>query len=203
MVTASQLGSEEVAADINLANTPGFSDVPTNHWAREAILFMLETELMIGTSASLFAPEANLNRAMAATILWRMSDFAWAPDLHGFHDVEPGRWYSQSVAWVAFANIAQGTGVNTFSPQASITREQLVTMLYRFARHFEVDTRISGDPLQPFTDRTTVSPWARDAMAWAVYNGLITGATATRLAPQGVANRAQAAVILMRFYEEI
>ena len=182
-------------------NTARFTDVPANHWAREAILLMLEEQIMVGTSATTFSPDAHLSRAMAATMLWRMADWPFWPQGHNFHDVQLGLWYSDAVMWAAYAGIVQGTGPHTFSPHANITREQMATMLFRFARYFELDLTVTGDPLHAFIDRGAVSPWAQEGMRWAAYNGLITGASSTRLAPGEPATRAQAAVMLMRFLE--
>ena len=152
--------------------------------------------LMDGVSATQFAPDANMTRAMLVTILWRMEGEPVVNYLLPFTDVDGGAWYAEAVRWAASEGIVTGVSAIEFAPNAEITREQLAAILHRYA----------GEPataanLDAFTDAASVSAYAVDAMSWCVEQGIITGTTATTLDPQGTATRAQCAAMLMRFME--
>lgn len=175
-----------------------FTDV-TGHWAAEAIAWAYENGLMNGTGETTFAPNATLNRAMLATILYRQ---AGEPAVEGegvpFTDVALDAWYTDAVIWANKNGIVTGYGNGLFGSSDSITREQLAVMIYRYAKLMKEDTAASGD-LSAFTDDGDASDWAAEALSWAYAEGLITGRTATTIAPQGTATRAEVATILMRF----
>ena len=119
-----------------------------------------------------------------------------------FTDVAPDTWYTNAVAWANGNGIVTGYGNGLFGGTDSITREQLVVMLYRYAKLMKHDTAAAGD-LSAFTDAGNASDWAVEALRWAYAEGLITGRTATTIVPQGTATRAEVAMILMRFGEEL
>ena len=178
-----------------------FTDI-SGHWAADAIAFVYERGLMTGTTATTFAPDATLNRAMVATILYRMAGSPAVTFRPVFTDVSAGQWYSNAIIWALDAGIVQGTTATTFAPGANITREQFATMMHRYARHTGENLTVPPTfNLNQFTDRGAVSAWAADAMLWANFHGLITGVTPTTLVPQGTANRAQCATILMRYMQ--
>ena len=181
------------------AGTP-FIDI-AGHWGVDAIRFVYQRRLMSGTTHNTFAPNATLTRGMMVTILWRMAGQPNVVYRPVFRDVAPGRWYTNAVLWAFDAGIAQGTG-NTFAPGSNITREQMAVMLHGYARHRGQNVIVppTFNPRQ-FTDHGRVSPWAQEAMFWAVHNNLIGGVTPTTLVPQGTANRAQCATILMRYVQ--
>ena len=118
-----------------------------------------------------------------------------------FKDVETG-WYYDEVLWAYENGIVTGTSATTFAPNGDVTREQMTTFLYRFAKYMGYDTTSKAD-FSTFPDINKVGSWAKDALAWANANGLITGSKGTdgivRLDPQGQATREQVATILMRF----
>ena len=139
---------------------------------------------------------------MIVTILYRLeNEPAVSGDLP-FTDVERGAWYADAVAWAAANDIVNGTSATTFAPNSPITREQMATMLYRFAAYKGYDVSQKAD-LSGYTDAASISGYAKDALAWANAQKLITGVTDTTLNPQGSATRAQVATILMRFCESI
>ena len=178
-----------------------FTDI-SGHWATDAIEFIYKRGLMNGITATTFAPDARLNRAMVATILYRMAGEPAVGFRPVFTDVSAGQWYSNAIIWAFDAGIVEGTSPTTFAPGANITREQFATMMHRYAHHGGQDLTVpSGFNLNQFTDRDAVSTWATDAMLWANYHGLITGRTATTIDPAGTATRAECATILMRFIE--
>ena len=115
---------------------------------------------------------------------------------HSFGDVPNGTWYTDAVTWASQNGIVTGTG-NGFQPEGNVTREQLATMLYRYAKTLGMNTAASGS-LSGFADGARTSDWAKDAMSWAIGNGLITGKGSSTLDPAGSATRAEVAAILQR-----
>lgn len=183
-------------AEIPASNTQ-FTDVPAGHWADEAIHTMVALGLLNGTGDNQFDMEAPMTRSMLATVLFRLSNGSAGYELN-FGDVSENAWYADAVAWAAMAGVVTGSNGN-FNPEGEITREQLATMLYRFANLLNLNTTASGSALNGFADGGEVSGWAADAMAWCVANGIISGNGDGSLAPGGTATRAQVAVILQRF----
>ena len=175
-----------------------FTDVSTSDWFYGAVKFVYENGLMDGVGNNLFAPNATLNRAMAVTILYRLEGSPAVTTDAGFNDVAAGTWYTDAVNWAAANNIVNGVEGNNFDPTGSLTREQMATILYRYAQYKGADVSASGD-LSGFVDSANVSSWATDAVKWAVGSGLINGVEGNALAPQGTSTRAQAATVLMRF----
>ena len=175
-----------------------FTDVNTGDWFYGAVKFVYENGLMDGVGNNLFAPNATLNRAMAVTILYRLEGSPAVTTDAGFNDVAAGTWYTDAVNWAAANNIVNGVEGNNFDPTGSLTREQMATVLYRYAQYKGADVSASGD-LSGFVDSANVSSWAADAVKWAVGSGLVNGVEGNALAPQGTSTRAQAATVLMRF----
>ena len=174
-----------------------YTDIPTD-WAKEGICFVIENGLMVGTTSTTFAPKDTLTRAMLVTVLYRMAGSPAVDAPSGFADVDDGQWYSDAIAWAAANGIVNGVGGNKFAPSEPVTREQLAAIFFRYAKAEAPE----ADVLSGYPDAESVSTYARDAMAWAVSTGLVTGskeADGTYLAPQGLAAREQAAAILMRY----
>ena len=171
----------------------GFGDVPQNSWFADAFKYVSENKLMNGTSTTAFAPNENMSRAMFATVLYRMSGETAEAD-NSFRDVSSSAYYAAAVNWASSEGIVNGTGANAFSPNASITREQLAAMLYRYAG----EPSVSAD-LSAYTDTVDISPYASKAVEWCVAKGILSGESATRLAPQDTATRAECAAMLQRF----
>lgn len=175
-----------------------FTDVDTTKWYHEGICFVLRNGYMKGVGEGIFAPNANLTRAELVTVLYRMEDKPTVEGLSNpFTDVAADTWYAEAVIWAAANGIVKGLDDTTFAPNAKVTREQIATILYRYAGAEKVEE----DALADFTDAATVSDWAKDAMNWAVSNGLINGLEDNTLAPTGNATRAQITTILMRYLE--
>jgi len=179
-----------------------FHDVAAGRWYYDYIQFVAQRDMMQGTGGGAFSPNWDLSRAMLTTILWRMEDAPTGIPPSDFLDVATGRWYSDAIAWAFDTGVVLGKGPDTFAPAVSITREQFAVMLFRFAEGAGFDITVCPDfTWDHFTDQDAVSNWATRAMRWAVYNGFITGTSATRLHPQGNASRAQTAAILMRYLQ--
>lgn len=160
-------------------NTKNFADTAA-HWAGDAITFVTARELFNGISDTTFAADLPMSRAMLTTVLAR---------LEGVDTTTGSTWYEAGMSWAVEQGISDGS-----APDSDITREDLYTMLYRYAGSPAVSGGLSGYP-----DGSTVSDYAQSAMAWAVETGLCTGTGAGTLDPQGDASRAQVATILMRF----
>ena len=181
----------------------GFFDMPArNNWAYPGIAFCLMNGLMNGMGGGYFQPAGTTTRAQLVTILWRMMDEPKASSPAPFTDLKQD-WYREAVAWAAENGITNGTSATTFSPDTPVTREQMVTIFYRMCRdylEFDVSPSVS---LESFPDSASVSPWAQDAMQWAVAVKLISGVgdgkgNAT-LQPKGSATRAQIATVMLNF----
>lgn len=171
----------------------GFGDVPQTSWFADAVKYVSENKLMNGTSTTAFSPNENMSRAMLATVLYRMSGETAEAD-SSFGDVSSSAYYAAAVNWASSKGIVNGTGADAFSPDASITREQLAAMLYRYA----AEPSVSAD-LSAYTDAVSISPYAEKAVEWCVAKGILSGKSATRLAPQDTATRAECAAMLQRF----
>lgn len=171
-----------------------FADVAEGAWYYDAVSYVYANGLMDGVSASEFAPDTTLTRAMLVTILWRMEGEPVVNYLMPFTDVDGGAWYAEAVRWAASEGIVTGVSDTSFAPNAEITREQLAAILHRYAGEPATAANLAG-----YADGASVSAYAVDAMSWCVEHDIITGTTATTLEPQGTATRAQAAAMLMRF----
>jgi len=182
------------SATVKIAdNSKSFSDID-GHWGESAINFAASREIFNGTGSG-FAPDESMNRAMLVTTLYRLED-ATADTKHSFSDVPDGTWYTDAVSWANSNGIVNGTG-RGFEPEGNITREQLATMLYRYAEYIGMD-RGARSELNRFGDSVNVSEWAKDSMEWAVGLGIITGKPGELLDPSGNATRAEVAAIYQR-----
>ncbi|MCI7474051.1 MAG: S-layer homology domain-containing protein [Clostridiales bacterium] len=179
-----------------------FTDVKADDWFYEAVKYVYDNKLMDGTSATTFAPLMTTNRAMIVTILWRLEGQPKTDATLSFTDVESGVWYTDAVNWATSKGIVKGYSDTVFAPNDTVTREQLATILCRYAEYKEYDVTAKGD-LTTFADGSTVSAWAADGMTWAAGAQLITGKDGGKLDPTGTATRAEVATILMRFVESV
>ena len=176
-----------------------FTDM-NGHWAYDAVSYAYKNSLMNGVNASRFAPDSTLNRAMMVTMLYRMTGSPAVSGNSVFSDVPSGKWYSDAVQWASVNGVVNGVGKDRFAPDTQITREQMASMMMRYAQFKQYSTGKSAD-LSAFNDAGSISSWALESMKWANAAGLINGRTASTIAPQGTATRAEAATILMRFCE--
>ena len=174
-----------------------FHDVAEGDWFYDAVRYAYETGLMDGVGDSLFAPNSETTRAQLVTILYRLAGEPEPGGDSGFADVAAGTWYTDAVAWAAENGIANGVSDTEFAPGDDLTRQQLVTIFYRYAESKGYDVSASAD-LSGYPDAGQVQAYAQPAMAWAVAEGIVEGMEGT-LNPAGNASRAQIATILMRF----
>lgn len=175
-----------------------FNDVSYGDWYYDAVQFVYSRGIMDGVDYYKFAPNGTITRGMILTMLWRMAGEPFEMPVTSFTDVEIGRYYTTAVAWACRNGIADGMGESTFGPNDAITREELVTLLYRYAQYF--GHSCIGTSIEGFADAGSVSSYAYNAMCWAYKAGVVTGTTGSRLNPQGTASRAEAAQMIMSFY---
>lgn len=191
------VAAETAFAKLTDAPLP-FVDVDKSEWYYTAVQYAYENGLFSGTSATTFAPEDTLSRSMVVSVLYRLSGSPSVTDSRSFSDVSTGLWYTDAVNWAAGTSVIDGVGDNRFAPEGDITREQLATILYRYAKNMHL-TDANDAELSRFKDADTVSDWAAEAMVWAVANGLISGTSDTTLSPKDTATRAQFAQIMYQF----
>lgn len=185
-------GLEQLAAETTQAT--GFSDVPADAWYAEAISWCRENGIMNGTSATTFAPEGTLTRAMLATVLYRMSGSPSVSAPPAFTDTDADSWYSDAVAWAADSGIMAGYGGGTFGVNDPTTREQAVTILWRYAG--SPDSAAAGE----FSDMEAVSSWAQTAVQWATASGILEGMTNDQqFAPKSPIRRGEVASMLYHY----
>jgi len=175
-----------------------FDDVPEDdwYWARDAVEFVYDNDIMDGTGYREFSPGMILTRAQVARILWNMEGQPAVAFRDEFSDVADGQWYSTAIIWALDEGVMIGYGDGRFGPADNITREQFATTLRRYA-----DEAGPADFELDFPDANQVSYWAQEGVEWAVDEGLILGTGGGLLNPRGNAMRAEGAIILMRFME--
>jgi len=175
-----------------------FTDVD-NHWAEDSVGLCVGRGYFNGMSERSFAPDQLMNRAMFITLISRLSGEDISGGTVRFSDVPPDSYYAQACAWGADRDIVQGYD-GKFMPENNVTREQMATFLYRFAKYSYLTYGVSSTAvLDSYTDSRSISPYAREAMAWAVEEGLITGRTPVQLSPLENAARAEVAALIERF----
>lgn len=178
-----------------------FTDVSESDWFYDGVTYAAQNGLMQGVGGDKFNPSGTTTRGMIVTILYRLEGEPTVSQT-AFTDVAAEQWYTDAVAWAAANKIVEGYGNGNFGPNDSITREQIATILYRYAVYKGYD--VSGlANLSSYTDAGTVSSWALTAVRWTNSKGLITGRTTTTLVPKGTTTRAEAATILMRFCQNV
>ena len=175
-----------------------FTDVSESSWYYEAVKFMYEQGLMAGTGETTFSPNTATTRGMIAAILYRLEGNPETDASMSFTDIGPGEYYSEAIAWAAEQGIVAGYSETLFGPDDPVTREQLVSMLYRYA-----GSPKTTENLEAFTDSKKASKYAKPALCWAVETGILSGKGNGILDPQGKATRAEVASVLMRYCEKI
>ena len=188
-----------VAGSDNLAGGK-FSDVPVSSWCYKYVESVYKQGLFSGTGETIFEPNANMTRAMFVTVLGRLAEQMGenvSGYTSGFNDVKSGTWYTSYVAWATANGIVNGYDSNTFGTNDSVTREQMMTILVRFAEYMNIT--LDSSTSYSFTDMDSVSAWAKSAITKAAAAGLIAGYTDGTLKPQGTATRAEVAAVFYRF----
>jgi hypothetical protein len=184
------------------ATTIDFEDVQPGDWYYSAVQYVAAAKLIAGTTPTTFEPNTPLTRGMFATILYRLAGSPAVVGNNPFSDVTSGQWYTDAVIWASASGVVNGYTSSTFGPNDVLTREQLVTMLYRYAsfKGYSVTAGQTGQ-LSGMTDSGKVSSFAVTAFKWAYASNIIHGTTPTTLSPLGNASRAEGAKIMMDFME--
>ena len=180
-----------------------FADVAEDAWYYGAVSYVAQRGLMTGVSSNVFTPDATLTRAQLVQILYALEGRPAVSSASAFTDVASGAWYANAVSWAAASGVASGVGSGAFGPNDPLTREQLALILYRYAQNQGYDTTQGGMAVREFADYASISNWALEAVQWAVNAGLISGTGNGMLSPNGTATRAQVAVILMQFCQQV
>lgn len=171
-----------------------FKDVASTDWFAGSVKYVYENKLMLGVSDTKFAPKETMTRAMFATVLYRM---AGSPSVDGlsvsFKDVKESSWAYNAIVWAYSEGVTKGVGSDMFAPEQSITREELVTMLHRYADTPEISGELS------FTDSASVSDWAQAAVLWASQSKIVNGYETGAFGPSDTASRAEMAAVIQRF----
>lgn len=190
-ITIQPSGEMKPAEDIKPAKT--FTDVDDTHWAKAYIDKAVEIGIVSGYENGAFLPDKEMTRAEFATIVWNMAGKPASEEKLNLNDVTPDDWFYTQIAWAYKNGYISGTSANEFSPNANITREQAMTILWRY----------KGSPnaenvTDKFSDCNEISYYAKSAMNWAVDGGIISGIGENILSPKSNATRAQLAAIIVR-----
>ncbi len=172
-----------------------FTDVKSGNWFYDAVKYAYAQGLMTGTSATTFAPNGTMNRAMIVTVLYRLEKSPAVTGASKFTDVPAGQWYSDAVAWAAANKIVNGYDETTFGPMNAVTREQMAAILFRYEQVKGLENVTLEENLNRFPDQNKISAYAIPALQWAVGQKIINGNANGTLDPTGTATRAQVAQI--------
>lgn len=183
-----------------------YTDLDKGAWYHNGVHYCIEKGLMQGGGADRFAPDGITTRAEVATILWRMEGEPQVETAEAFSDVSESDWHSDAIRWASSCGIAGGYGDGTFGPNDTITREQMATILWRYAKYKSIDVSVGESTnILSYEDAFDISSWAVGAMQWACGSGTVQGIAKNNtmyLAPQGEALRSQSAVMISRFCTE-
>ena len=178
-----------------------FTDTKADFWWHDGIHYCLDNGLMNGVADTQFAPNGTITRGMIVTMLWRLDGQKYPNYYMTFKDVPASEWYTEAVRWAASEKIVSGYDAEHFGANDPVTREQLATILYNYAKY--KGQGFTGDWmfLLNFVDRASISSWADEAVHWCSMKGIVTGKDGKVFDPQGYATRAEAASMMQRFCE--
>ena len=186
------------AVDLDFGFVPEepFEDVEVQHWFYAPVVQAYKAKVVSGVTETSFQPGSTATRGQVVTMIYRMEGAPAFSKAAAFTDLK-FNYYKDAISWAAEKGVVEGYSAEEFRPENSITREQLVTLLYRLAGSPAVKKSLSK-----YTDKDSIHSYALDAMKWAVKNGIITGYEDNTLRPRANANRAEVCAILMRFAEK-
>lgn len=179
----------------------GFADVSKNDWFYDAVQDAVDMGLMAGVSANRFDPKGTVTRAMVAQVLYAREGKPAVSGAAAISDVPANAWFHDAMQWAKAQGVIAGYPDGRMEPNAPVTREQLAVILHSYAQKKGMDVSKTAD-LAGYADASSVSSWAKNAMSWAVGSGLISGRSATTLAPAGSATRAECAVIFTQMFQK-
>ncbi len=188
-------GTDEPGTDVPVSEK--YVDVPEDHWAASDIEKVVKAGIFKGTSENTFEPDLKVDRAQFVTLIYRMAGEPEVEGVSDFTDVSADSWYAAAVKWCADNGIVLGVGEGRFAPDWEITREQMFTLLYRYAQFAGMESK-GEDDLADFSDVDAVSDWAMEATRWSVGNEYVKGSNGA-LRPTAESVRAEAATVICRF----
>lgn len=195
------ISSEENSGDNNIDTTIyEFDDVAKNEWFYDAVQFAVKNKLFNGVSATEFAPNENMTRGMLVTVLYRLAGEPATNKSIPFADVDMSMYYANAISWAKQNSIVNGVDEINFAPDFEVSREQLVVILYRYAKAQGKDVSVGENTnILSYNDAFEISEYAVEAFQWACGSGIITGKTESTLAPEELVTRAEVATMIMRF----
>ncbi|MDM8288160.1 S-layer homology domain-containing protein [Slackia piriformis] len=202
LISGTLTATDNALVPFQVKETAHFADVAADAWYAESVYKAWENGYVDGVAAGVFAPEQAMTRAEFAKLVANMAGYYYGTDASyptQFSDVPADAWFAGAVEWAARYGIVTGTSETTFGPYGTITREEIATMLYRYAGN---GAQADASALDAFVDGAQVSDWAENAMAWAVENGYMNGKGANDLQPQATATRAEIAALAVRVQPE-
>ena len=182
--------------------TPGFIDVDIFDWYYDGVMYVTENGIMSGVGGNRFEPETELKREMLAVILWNMTDNPEPNGIAPFLDVTSDKYYAKAIAWANENGVMYGYG-EEFGVGEAVTREDFAAILYRYAAFKGYDTTQGGMAIREFIDFEQIADYAVEALGWAVNSGIISGMGDGTVSPKTSTYRGQAAVMLMKFCENV
>lgn len=202
LISGTLTAADNALVPFQVKETAHFADVAADAWYAESVYKAWENGYVDGVAEGIFAPEQAMTRAEFAKLVANMAGYGYSTEASyptKFADVPADAWFAGAVEWAARYGIVTGTSETTFEPYGTITREQIATMLYRYAGNgAQADLSV----LDQFEDADSISAYAENAMAWAVENGYVNGTSDTTVAPSETATRAQIAAIAVRVQPE-
>ena len=177
-----------------------FKDVNETDWFYESIKYANENKLFNGVTEDKFSPNTSMTRGMVATVLWRLENEPVVNYLMLFEDIEKESYYEEAIRWATSEKIVNGYSDISFKPNENISREQLVTILHRYAKYKNMDVSVGENTnILSYDDFNELSEYAISAMQWGTGSKVINGKTISTLAPKDTATRAEVATMIMRF----
>lgn len=190
--------------DTDSHNCPAeeFDDLDITAWYHLDTDYVIENGIFKGVTENTFAPDDKLTRAMLVTVLYRLEGEPKVSGITSFADLEKGQYYLDAVCWAQLNVIINGITDTEFAPNSNITREQIATIMYRYAQYKGIDVSVGENTnILSYDDFDSISEYATASMQWTVGSGLMKGKTQSTLAPKDFATRAEIAAILHRFIE--
>lgn len=196
LFTVASLCTGTLAANMTSTLYGKYDDVPAGAWYERYANAVRETGIMNGTGEGQFSPMANCTRAMFVTILYRLAGEPAVKAASTMKDVVAGSWYANAVAWAQESGVTTGYADGNFGVNDTLNRQQMVTFLHRFAKYMGKDVTKTAD-ISAFADAASVQNWAKEAISWAVGEGVIQGSD-KGLEPTSACTRAMAATVISR-----
>ena len=193
-----KVDEESENTETHICPSAAFDDLDVNAWYHEDADYVIENGIFKGVGETTFAPNDKLTRAMLVTVLYRMENEPATNRSIPFSDVDMGAYYANAISWAKQNGIVNGVTENEFAPNDYITREQIATIMMRYAVYKGMDAITLEENLH-FADADEISEYAVSSMNWAVGKGLINGKSESTLAPKDNATRIEVAAILHRF----